>query len=105
MVSSLECCRFFTPRLGCHSGARASAREPGIQMLRSVLASGFRPAAGPGMTASVQREDEQIARVFEGVVFHGMQVASARLYREKLLRPDRVDDPGTLERRADLQAP
>ncbi len=48
-----------------------------------------------GMTnvALVQREHEQIARVLEVVVFHRMQVASARLHREILLRPDRIGRP------------
>jgi hypothetical protein len=51
---------------------------------------------------SVQREDEQIARVLEVVVFHGMLVTAARLHSEVLLRADRVDHRRTFQRRTDV---
>src|SRR5215467_6457944 len=41
---------------------------------------------------SIQREHEQIARRFQIVVLDRMEVATATLHRDVLLRPDRVGD-------------
>src|SRR5216683_763741 len=62
-----------------------ASAQPG---LRFLPASGEREKSA----SSVQRKHEQVARVFQVVVFHRVQMASARLHREILLRPDRVDD-------------
>src|SRR5262245_30862371 len=54
---------------------------------------------------SVQREDEEIARVLQLVELHRMQVPSAGLHRQILLWPDGVGYRRAFERRADVEAP
>src|SRR2546426_3849499 len=86
------------------------------------LSSG-RPKAGPGGSiratspsprkrgegeenaSSVQREDEQVARILEVIELHRVEVTSARLHGEILLRPDRVSDRRPLEGRTQIEAP
>src|SRR4030095_13644176 len=54
---------------------------------------------------SIQRKDEEVARRLEVVEFLRMDVPPARLHGKILLRPYRVADRGTLERRTDVEAP
>src|SRR6185369_15682193 len=61
--------------------------------------------ARPFGRASIQCEHEQIARVLQLVPVHRMQMPSAGLHGEILLRADRVSDRRTFERRADVEAP
>src|SRR6516162_9157091 len=95
MVSSLDCCRFVVLIWNGVPGAARAMNQAEIPP----------PQAGEGERVSIQREDEQVARVLEVVVFHRMQVASARLHGEILLRPDSKYDRRALERRADIEAP
>src|SRR5215475_544285 len=67
---------------------------------------GFAKTLNPSYdVASIQREYEHVAGIFQLVVFHRMQMAAAGLHGEILLRPDRIGDRRALERGADVEAP
>src|SRR5712671_6447069 len=65
------------------------------------------PQAGRGeeSPSSVQREDEQVARILKVIELHRVEVTSARLHGEILLRPDRVSNRCPLEGRTQIEAP
>src|SRR5580704_8528986 len=92
-----------TPNRSARAVLPAGTKQQRIKS--SMCASSLPRLRGREGIGSVQREDEQVARVFEIVVFHRMQVAPARLHSEILFRPDRIGDGRTLERRADIEAP
>src|SRR5882672_12001096 len=77
---------------------RAAKLTPGRECCRIIE----KPSR---LVRSIQRENEEVARRLELVIFHRMNVATARLHGDILLRPDRVGDRRALEWRADVEAP
>src|SRR3954449_13402235 len=72
----------------------------------SILISRLGPTlTHPTRSSSVQREHEHVARALELIELDRMQMATAGLHREKLLRPDRVGHRRALERRAEIEPP
>src|ERR1700726_2616342 len=78
-------------------GPGTAGVSPALSWCGKARAGGT-PAA-PG--SSVQGKHEQVARCFQIVVLHRMQVAAAALHRQVLLGPDRIDDRRALEGSAD----
>src|SRR5947209_8213442 len=93
------------PSLRSQTVARRSASAPSAATDQQTSASRSTAACPIALIVSVQREDEHVARCLQLVVLHRMEVPTARLHGEILLRSDRIGHRRALERRANVEPP